>query len=368
MPTHHGAPRSGSDAVEVAACRKQFSDFARQTSKSTPLYSRIAAGIADDPDLAALLIIAPEQQRLPVLLLACVHSLVLVEPDSELARYYPNIAGRDVVSGDPMPAFRAFCTARRDRLGHLLAVRHTQTNEIGRTALFLPCFGELEREVGPLAHVDVGASAGLNLLLPRYDFVYEPGGAVVAGSTVRLTCGTRGHVPVPERHPTVVEAVGLDPSPIDVRDPDQARWLEACVWPDQVERFERLSAAIEIARDVGVEVRRGDAVADVARFVSDRAAPGHPVVTSSWVMNYLTAEERRAFIAELDRLGTAVDLSMVLAESPALCPELPGIPPATGPDQPTAVVIVRWRNGRRVAKRVADAHPHGAWMHWIPGA
>ena len=63
-----------------------------------------------------------------------------------------------------------------------------------------------------------------------------------------------------------------------------------------------------------------------------------------------------------------MDLSMVYAESPALCPELPGIPPATGPDQPTAVVIVRWRNGRRVASHVADAHPHGAWMHWTPGA
>ena len=59
---------------------------------------------------------------------------------------------------------------------------------------------------------------------------------------------------------------------------------------------------------------------------------------------------------------------MVYAESPALCPELPGIPPTTGPDQPTAVVIVRWRNRRRVASHVANAHPHGAWMHWIPDA
>ena len=42
------------------------------------------------------------------------------------------------------------------------------------------------------------------------------------------------------------------------------RWLEACVWPDQVERFERLGAAIEIANRVGVDVRRGDAVESVA--------------------------------------------------------------------------------------------------------
>lgn len=357
----------GANALEVVACRKQFADFARQTSKGTPLYSRIAAGVADDPDLAALLTIAPEQQRLPVLLLACVHSLVLDEPDSELATFYPNLAGRSVVVGDPVPAFRAFCVSHRDQLGHLLSTRHTQTNEIGRTALFLPCFGELEREVGPLAHVDVGASAGLNLLLPHYDFAYEPGGVVAAGSVVRLTCGTRGPVPVPERHPPVDAAVGIDPSPIDVRDPDQARWLEACVWPDQVERFERLSAAIGLARDLGVDVRRGDAVGDIARVVSEQAGHGHPVVTTSWVMNYLTGDERRAFVAELDRIGSATYVSLVYAESPGLCGELPGIPPARATDQPTALVVVRWRNGRRRVSYVADAHPHGAWMHWIPG-
>jgi hypothetical protein len=369
MSRDDAAPGSngGPHALEVAACRKQFADFARQTSNGTPFYSRIAAGIAADPDLAALLTIAPEQQRLPVLLLACVHSLVLDEPDSELAAFYPNLAGPTVVVGDPMPALRAFCASHRDQLGSLLTTRHTQTNEIGRTALFLPCFGELERVVGPVAHIDVGASAGLNLLLPRYDFVYEPGGTVAAGSVVRLTCGTRGPVPVPERHPIVAAAVGIDPAPIDVRDPEQARWLEACVWPDQVERFERLGAAIGLARDLGVDVRRGDAVGDIARVVSEQATHGHPVVTTSWVMNYLTADERRSFVAELDRIGSTTDVSFVYAESPGLCPELPGIPPASATDQPTALVIVRWRGGRRLVSHVADAHPHGAWMHWIPG-
>ena len=34
----------------------------------------------------------------------------------------------------------------------------------------------LAAEVGPLAHLDVGASAGLNLLLDRYHYFYVPGG------------------------------------------------------------------------------------------------------------------------------------------------------------------------------------------------
>jgi len=172
---------------------------------------------------------------------------------------------------------------------------------------------------------------------------------------------------VPASRPPIVAATGIDPSPIDVADPEQARWLEACIWPDQVERFDRLTAAIEIARNVGVDLVRGDAVSDARAFAGRLAEHGHPVVTTSWVMNYLSPAERRGFVTELDRMGSEADLSLVYAEVPALCPELPGIPPPSEPDQPTALVIVRWRGGRRDAVHVANAHPHGAWMHWLPG-
>ena len=350
----------------MAACQKLFADFARQTANGTPLYSRLAAGIAGNKRLAGMLLNAPPAQRLPVLLFACVHSLLLGEPDAPLARFYPNLAGEGTDPGDPFPAFERFCNQHADALATMMRTRRTQTNEIGRTALFVPAFGLLEHEMGVLAHVDVGASAGLNLLISHYDFRFEPGGSIATGSTVQLVCGTRGDVPVPVRHPSIATAVGIDQSPIDLDDTDQARWLEACVWPDQVGRFERLRAAIEVARTVGVDVRSGDAVSGVAALVQEVAGAGHPVLTTSWVMNYLSADERLGFVAAVDALaGAGHDCSWVYAESPALCPELPGIPPPTDPDQPTALVAVRWRGGERSTQHLANAHPHGAWMHWL---
>ena len=71
---------------DIASCQKLFDDFARQTANGTPLYSRLAAGIASDETLAGLLLRAPPAQRLPVLLFACVHWLVLGEPDTPLGR------------------------------------------------------------------------------------------------------------------------------------------------------------------------------------------------------------------------------------------------------------------------------------------
>ena len=327
----------------------------------------MARGIAGDEQLAGLLLCAPAAQRQPVLLFACVHDLLLAGVDgdrADLARYYPNLTANSD-AGDPLPALRRFCAHHDAALTALLASRSTQTNEVGRCALLLPAFALLATDVGPLAHVDVGASAGLNLLLDRYGYRYEPGDSVgpASGSPVELVCGTRGGVPVPTALPVIADRIGLDRAPVDVHDAAATRWLEACVWPDQPDRFERLRTALAMARTNCVVVRRGDAVADTPALVESVAGSGHPVVTNTWVLNYLSGPERTAYVEVLDAVGAGLDLSWVYVESPYLTPELPG-PDGGEPSDRTALVLVRWRSGERTVDHLADAHPHGYWLHW----
>ena len=146
-------------------------------------------------------------------------------------------------------------------------------------------------------------------------------------------------------------------------DDAQARWLEACVWPDQADRFHRLVAAIAIARDHPPEIVRGDAVAALAPTVDLVGAAAHPVVTNSWVLNYLTGDQRSAYLAELDRIGAQRDLSWVYAEAPALIPELPVAPDPKDPHR-TVLSLARWRSGQRTVRHLATVHPHGFWIHW----
>jgi hypothetical protein len=350
-------------ATDTEGCAQMFADFARSAASRAPLYSRLSAGVAEDERLAALLLRAPLEQRQPVLLFACVHDLLLAGADGDLARFYPNLTPSPD-AGDPVPALRGFCARYDTELTELLASRSTQTNEIGRCALLLPAFGLLAAECGPLAHVDVGASAGLNLLLDRYRYRYEPGGTVgPPASPIELACGTRGDIPVPATMPEVEARLGIDPKPVDVHDDTQARWLEACVWPDQTDRFERLRAALELARSEGLTVQRGDAVRDTGPLVESIAGAGHPVVTNTWVLNYLTGAERASYVAELDAVGARRDLSWVYLESPYLTPELPG-PSGDPAIDRTVLVLVRWRSGRRTVDHLADTHPHGYWLHW----
>jgi hypothetical protein len=262
---------------------------------------------------------------------------------------------------------KRFVESHADRLRTLLSTRTTQTNEVGRCAIFLPALGLLADEVGPLGLLDVGASGGLNLLLDRYKYRYETRDGVVTTvggpSTVVIDAATTGPVPVPREMPVIASRCGIDQRPIDVTDDDEAHWLEACVWPDQPARFHRLVAAIGIARETPPELLAGDAVTSLAPAVERVGPSAHPVLTNSWVLNYLTPESRVAYLTELDRIGAQRDLSWLYAEAPALIPELPNGPDPKDPHR-TVLSMARWRGGRRTVEHLATCHPHGFWIHW----
>ena len=352
----------GDAVTSIERLARRFRAHARDQAARSPLSARLCRSIADDPAVIALLQSAPPPQQLPVLLLAAVHSIVLAEPQLELAAWYPSVTG-EPRAGDPYPAFAALCSSRRHEIEHLLSTRHTQTNEVARCALFVPPLAAIEREMGPIALVDVGTSAGLNLQLDRYHYSYRPGGEVGEPSTVEIVAGTRGPVSLPGRLPAIAARIGIDPQPIDLADADQARWLRACVWPDQRDRLHRLEAAIEIALHDPADIFTGTAVDDVAGYVQQASNLGHPVVLNSWVLNYLTTGERRAYVAELDRLGAGRDLTWIYAEAPAMCE---GVPFASGNDgeHRTVLTLVTWRTGRRSLQQQAVAHPHAYWIHW----
>ena len=78
----------------------------------------------------------------------------------------------------------------------LLGTRRIQTNDCGRSALIAPALTwAASRHPAPLALVDVGASAGLNLLLDRFRIDYGAYGATgppespVRRSSLAVSCG-----------------------------------------------------------------------------------------------------------------------------------------------------------------------------------
>lgn len=365
------------DPWEQAELSRRFRESADASRSRAPLNTALAEVIGADPALAALLHHAPPDQRLPVLLLATLHDLVLDGLADELRPWYRTVTD-EPRSPDDRDGLRRAVRATVDeyglRIAETVATRQTQTNEIGRCALFLAGLGvagvDGSHTARPVAHVDVGASAGLNLSLPRLRYRYDDGDVLVdssrvssVGSAPLLECSTRGDGPVPQRIPDVVSSTGIDRSPLDVRDPADARWLRACCWPDQVDRFERLDAALAIAIAEPPHIVTGDAVDLVEPVVHSLDSDVLPVVTTSWMLNYLPSDRRAAFVDALDRMGRSRDLAWIFAEAPSMTPELPHAPDQLA-DATTALTTVTWYGGERSVRHLGRCHPHGYWIQW----
>src|SRR6478672_7054775 len=99
----------------------------------SPLYERIARTVAASPEMIDLMSAAPPTSHQPTVLLASVHYLVLGGLDHPLAAVYAGAS-----DADPGPLFVDVCLRNRDRILDLVSSHHTNTNEVGRSAVLGP--------------------------------------------------------------------------------------------------------------------------------------------------------------------------------------------------------------------------------------
>jgi hypothetical protein len=378
--TDTDAGPSGTSADD-ALWQGMFAAYAEEAMRRLPLYRHLCLGVAGDPEVARRLAVARPGQGIPNILFAAVHDVLLAGDDHPLAAWYGSVVAhpRPVGAGDddPYPHFRDLAL-HDDGVDERLRTRSTQTNEVGRCLALLPALSAISLGAPgappaggrPLGLVEVGASAGLNLLVDRYGYRYEPGDLRVnEGSLLTLECALRGGLvpPIPAAPPTIASRIGLDLHPVDLHDRDQARWLVACQWPDQPERIHRARTAIALAHGDLPTVVAGDAVDDLAPLVEGVGAHALPVVFATWVLSYLPEARQAALVAELHRLGQARDLSLLWCDHPMWVPGLPvpGRPDGGADSDASALVRLDWRDGERTDHRLADLHPHGTWMEWL---
>ncbi|MGD0429983.1 MAG: DUF2332 domain-containing protein [Acetobacteraceae bacterium] len=314
------------------AIARRFLRFAETEAKGhSPLYETLARGVASDDDVLGFLADLPPAKQQPNLLLAAVRF----------------VCGTQTTWQD----FRAALLGRRNDIRAEMMRRGTQTNEPARCAVLLPF---LARLTGPLALIEVGASAGLCLLPDRYGYVYD--GHEPFGGEPRFPCRTSATTPVPARVPRVAWRSGLDLNPLDVRNEDDVEWLETLVWPDQPERLARLRAAVAIARADPPHIVAGDLLTSLPALAAEAPPEATLVVFHTAVLAYIADADARAGFAR-----TVRDLGAVWISN-----EAPGVFPDIAAKLPSS------RRGGAFLLSVggepmAWTDPHGAWLEWIAG-
>ena len=217
---------------------------------------------------------------------------------------------------------------------------------------------------GPLALVEVGASAGLCLMLDRFHYDY---GTIEIGdeaSPVRLHCALRGDVESPLALPQIAWRSGLDIELVDLNDPERARWLMAGIWPDHLDRRTRLEAAIRLWKQDAPPVRRGDLIDDLPALLAEVPLDATLVVFHSAVLPYVSPERRQAFVALLRELSKQRDIVWVSNEGRGALPYIDALAPPLKRGQ-FMVARTILSAGSQEVRLVGIAHAHGSDLQWL---
>lgn len=257
-------------------------------------------GAADDLDAGGIVaellqgIDTPPGSVPQLRLLAALHELVLTGAAPELGRFYPTAGGGDQPDG----AWSAAHDALIENFAWIKVrlERTVQTNEPGRSAVL---FGVLlwltVRYRLAIRLLEVGASAGLNLLADRYCYVV--GGAQLGdpSSAIRFQEPWRPPPPIslPDamRRLRIAARAGCDRAPLDPSDREHRLRLLSYIWPDEPERIRRIELALELATREPAPVVRSAAVQWLPGALQRRRAGELTVIWHSLFRQYVSSEE-----------------------------------------------------------------------------
>jgi len=289
---------------------------------TSPLQARVAVALSESDEALRAIGTAPARTRHPRVVLAALHDLAL-------AGRAPALAAAHAAADGDAAADAAIDTLRRmtDAVVAVAVRRRFRTSETARCAVLYPAIAEAARRVGAdgVGLIDVGGSTALDLQVDRVGITYGNGQRLGdPSSPVQVSASLVGDRPVPARAmPEVVARIGVDVDPLDVTDPDDARWLRACLAPDQPERTARLEAELAVAATAPALLLRGDAVEVLPDALARVPADALPVVTTTWALSHLPLESRLRFLHRLDEAAAGRAVAWVSAEGVGVAPAIP---------------------------------------------
>ena len=327
-----------------------------QAGAPDAIYRHLLSALADDveeggPSWRPLAPVAhlPADDVVPLRLLGAAHRLALAGDAPDYATHLPTCGG-DGDAEEAWPALRELCASGALDAGVL---RPVQTNEPARAAALLPGFATVADRFGlPLRLLEVGASAGLLLRFDAYRYAY------------RSTIGSRSWGPAGSPVTVVVDGDaplgpvevasrrGCDVHPLDPR--SDALLLLSFVWPTNLERFNRLRAALELAVALPVDIDEARAATWLEAQLASPADDVATVVYHSIVWQYLPPDEQRRARGAIEEAGARATRRAPLAWL-RLEPH---------PDPPTGAELrlTTWPDGE--GRTLALCGYHGGPIRW----
>jgi hypothetical protein len=335
----------GGGSAQCDVFRRQAAHF---TLLGSPVYGRLAGQLARDPRPALPVIGEGASWDLGLRLFGAVHHHVLTgAAPRALTGEWDDFAG---ALGEHEASLRRF-----------VEEQGVQTNETQRCVSLLPAFLSLARATGlPLDLIELGPSAGLNLVFDRYAYHYAEGSFGDGAALLTFEATERRHVPgeLLRTRLEITRRRGVDLSPLDVTAPEDVLLLHSFLWPGLVERKARLDAAIETfcAAPERPELIRGDYVDLLPGLLARRDPEALTVVFQTASTGYLMPERYRLLRDALDAAGADGGPPLAWVSSRRSDER------ETDHDDRYELELRLWPDPARL---VAFVDFHGNWLDWI---
>ncbi|MCF6322257.1 MAG: DUF2332 domain-containing protein [Rhizobiaceae bacterium] len=332
---------------QAKACRNMGSPFTARLCEQLPKIlgndTKTAKRIENWPG-------DPAADALALRLCGALHSIVISNPQDDLATIYP-----DGEHPDYSTILTSAIRTHDDTLCRWLDLP-PQTNETGRAAALLPGLLEIARRSKLPVHLcEIGASAGLNMQLDSFFYTYESRTWGSSNSSVKLAPEMRGALPDLTGDLNITSRVGCDLSPLDILDPKEQLRLRSYVWPDQQFRAGRLDGAIKLAIATPPELVKMDAAQFVEQQLLYRPNDTAFVLMHSVVWQYLPAETKAAIENSMQKHG-----NNATSANPVYWLRLEGF---GGVEPGASLLLDSWPDHSQI--KLANACFHGSWINFL---
>jgi len=292
----------------------------------------------------------PYPDALALRLTGALHGMVLDGTDPRLQAAYPP------AETDPDALWIAVDAAMREHASRILEWldRPPQTNVVARSGMLLPSLLLIARETAmPMRLLELGSSAGLNLICDRFHYDYGKADWGDRDSPVQLAPRVRGRAPDLDGDLVIAERAGCDLHPLDPREPKDRLRLMAYTWPDRTERLKQQATALMLAAKERANVVQADIADWVEAQLRDMSHGRCTVVMHSVVWQYLPEETKIRICRALEDAGTRAT-----ADAPIAWLRMEGI----GGRGFAELRLTRWPGGE--TRFLAQCDWHGRWIEW----
>lgn len=349
---HETRVRRGFD-LTTSKLSQKFATFAEKECRdSSPLYESLSLYISQDNELLEIGNVAREDQPVPNLLFGAVHYLLMQGYDHPLKDYYPSIVRDANPVTESFESFKSFCLTYRNEIESILSSKRVQTNEVRRCAYLYPAFGYIHQKTRkPLALIEIGTSAGLQLLWDQYAYSYgteEVFGEVQSRLHIRSEFVGELTPPLSSAPAPVVKRIGLDLNIVDLDNEAERVWLKSLIWPEHEERLQMFERASSYIGEQPIDFIEGDGISRLSGLVGSIPEGSTLCIFHTHVANQMTIDMKKHLLNVVEEIGQTRDVFHLYNNI-----------------QDKDLHLDEYVNGIKREQTIAETDGHGIWFRWL---